>query len=207
MRQEFVSLLACPDCSGRVQFREIEDTADDGHVMTGTLQCEECKTDFPIEGGVPRLLPMAERRAQLRDVTAERFAYEWTEFADFDVEEEEKSLITWMQPNSLDRFKGQIMFEAGCGMGRHSVVACRNGVKQHVGLDLGASGLPVLPVAEQVVEADQVRERDARELDRGRPLGLFGALGLDAEVVDLLEPRHDPHAPQPERQQRRERTA
>ena len=107
MRQEFVSLLACPDCSGKVQFFDIEDSADDGHVMSGTLQCEECKSEFPIEGGVPRLLPMAERRGQLRDVTAERFAYEWTQFADFDVEEEEKSLITWMEPNSLDRFKGQ----------------------------------------------------------------------------------------------------
>ena len=72
-----------------------------------------------------------------RENVAARFGYEWNRFRDFDLNEEIASLQTWFQPRRLEDLSGLVVLEAGCGMGRHAVIASRFGAKTVIGLDLG----------------------------------------------------------------------
>jgi uncharacterized protein YbaR (Trm112 family) len=138
MRPEHLDYLACPRCLEPLQL-DASDAAADRHVMEGTLTCTGCSTRYPLTRGIPRLLPEPALRSPLRERTAERFGYEWNEFSDFDLEEEEASLATWFQPRRLEDLAGLDVLEAGCGMGRHATIACRYGAKTLVGLDLGSA--------------------------------------------------------------------
>jgi len=73
----------------------------------------------------------------VRENTAERFAYEWNHFRNFELDEEVASLKTWFRPRRLEDLAGLAVLEAGCGMGRHARIATDYGVKTVVGLDLG----------------------------------------------------------------------
>lgn len=136
MRQRHLGLLACPACLGELALVETSATEGD-HVLDGTLACAECEERFRIAGGVPRLVLGEDRREELRDRTAARFGYEWNRFADFDLEEERASLETWFAPRSLQELEGLTVLDAGCGMGRHAVLAAAHGVRDVVGIDLG----------------------------------------------------------------------
>ncbi len=138
MRLEHLEFLACPRCVESLRL-ESSDADADGHLMEGTLTCRGCSTRYPLERGVPRLLPDPSLRSPLRDATAERFGYEWNEFSDFQFDEEEVSLRTWFQPRRLEDLAGLNVLEAGCGMGRHATIASHYGVKTLVGLDLGSA--------------------------------------------------------------------
>jgi SAM-dependent methyltransferase len=105
--------------------------------MEGSLVCESCGHDFEIRGGVPRLLPSVESKDIDQGRTVDRFAFEWTRFSTFDAEEERVSMETWLSPQSLDDLTGLTVLDAGCGMGRHAVVASQSGVQRLVGIDLG----------------------------------------------------------------------
>lgn len=136
MRPELLELLACPRCGGALDLGARPET-EAGHVISGELACGGCGRAFPIVRGVPRLLPDAARRARVRDDTAARFGYEWRRFSDFDLAEESASMATWFRPRSLDDLAGLTVLDAGCGMGRHAVVACGHGVRRLAGVDLG----------------------------------------------------------------------
>jgi SAM-dependent methyltransferase len=109
----------------------------DGHILSGSLHCTGCGRSFPIENGVPRLLPESAQRHEVRDNTAARFGFEWNEFSDFEAAEEEASMATWLRPQSFGDLAGQTVLDAGCGMGRHATIAARHGVNRLVGMDLG----------------------------------------------------------------------
>lgn len=61
MRRELMEILACPVCKGELTLTAIAAEADE--VVTGTLHCERCSEDYPIEDGIPNLLPPEMRRA------------------------------------------------------------------------------------------------------------------------------------------------
>jgi SAM-dependent methyltransferase len=107
--------------------------------MHGSLECSNCKASYPLERGVPRLLPSSSVLSPERETVAARFAYEWNRFCDFDYDEEVASLQTWFQPRRLEDLSGQVVLEAGCGMGRHAVIATNRGAKTVIGLDLGTA--------------------------------------------------------------------
>jgi uncharacterized protein YbaR (Trm112 family) len=136
MRLEHLDYLACPCC---IEPLELQTTAwaEDGHALEGTLTCAKCRAQYPLSGGVPRLLPDPSLRSPLREDTAERFGYEWNHFCTFDFDEEVASLRTWFRPRRLEDLAGLAVLEAGCGMGRHATIATHYGARTVVGLDLG----------------------------------------------------------------------
>src|SRR5262249_59927511 len=105
MRREHLDSLACPRCSLPLGLLAAE-TADDGHVLEGTLSCARCSTEYPVSRGIPRLLPDPSLRSPLRENTAERFGYEWNQFCDFEFAEEVASLKTWFRPRRLEDVAG-----------------------------------------------------------------------------------------------------
>lgn len=47
--KEFLEILACPVCRGELEYREMEGLEQ--------LKCAGCKRVYPIEDGIPQLLP------------------------------------------------------------------------------------------------------------------------------------------------------
>jgi uncharacterized protein YbaR (Trm112 family) len=135
---EHLAFLACPRCGGSLSL-EAAAALEDGHVMRGSLACSSCQAQYPLEQGVPRLLPDPSEVSSERKNVAARFGYEWTRFCDFEYDEEVASLRTWFEPRRLEDLAGLIVLEAGCGMGRHAVIAANHGAKAVIGLDLGTA--------------------------------------------------------------------
>ena len=55
MRQELMDLLACPLCHGELQLQVL--SAEGEEILTGTLRCAACDVRYPIDEGIPDLLP------------------------------------------------------------------------------------------------------------------------------------------------------
>lgn len=134
MRSEALNLLACPNCGGSLSIRP---TAEEGgHIMTGELTCAGCQGQFPIHEGVPVLLPGDVDKVKTE--TAARFAEEWLRWSDLrDYYEQE--FFAWLAPLTAADFAGQLVFEGGCGKGRHTALAASHGAKAVVSIDLGQS--------------------------------------------------------------------
>lgn len=55
MKRSILPILCCPVCKGDLSL-----TVDDGdgqEVREGRLHCPVCRVDYPIEDGIPDLLP------------------------------------------------------------------------------------------------------------------------------------------------------
>ena len=55
MRKDLVDILACPVC--RVELRLDIKTAEGDEVIEGSLTCTKCGHVYPIDDGIPNLLP------------------------------------------------------------------------------------------------------------------------------------------------------
>ena len=61
MRKDLMDILACPMCKGELTLKIDEEEGEE--VMKGTLSCAKCNEDYPIEDGIPNLLPPDLRKA------------------------------------------------------------------------------------------------------------------------------------------------
>ncbi len=56
MRTDLMDILRCPVDKGTLELI-VEKENDDGEILEGTLTCTECEEAYPIEDGIPNLLP------------------------------------------------------------------------------------------------------------------------------------------------------
>ena len=54
MKRELMNILACPICKGDL---ELDVTEEADEIITGTLYCGRCDEVYPIEDGIPNMLP------------------------------------------------------------------------------------------------------------------------------------------------------
>ena len=54
-----MEILCCPVCRGDLTLTVGK--KDRQEILTGTLRCAKCAVDYPIEDGIPDLLPPDER--------------------------------------------------------------------------------------------------------------------------------------------------
>ncbi|MDI6640124.1 MAG: methytransferase partner Trm112 [Methanocellales archaeon] len=59
MKRDLMDILACPMCKGDLELEVVE---GDEEIITGTLYCAKCDERYPIEEGIPNLLPPDLRR-------------------------------------------------------------------------------------------------------------------------------------------------
>lgn len=138
MRREALSFLACPNCGGDLSLPPDGLREEGPHVMAGELVCSRCDSRFSIRDGVPVLLQG--KIDPVKTETASRFAEEWLRWSDLrDYYEQE--LFAWISPVSAADFAGQLVFEGGCGKGRHTAIVASHGVKAVVAVDLGESAM------------------------------------------------------------------
>ena len=55
MDDELVDILRCPVDKSELELAVTD--RDDGEVISGALVCTECNESYPIEDGIPNLLP------------------------------------------------------------------------------------------------------------------------------------------------------
>jgi uncharacterized protein YbaR (Trm112 family) len=55
MKRELVDILCCPVCKGDLELAVKKESK--AEILEGDLRCQACKADYPIEDGIPNLLP------------------------------------------------------------------------------------------------------------------------------------------------------
>ncbi len=135
MRVEVLEWLCCPETGEGLELAPGAERASDGHVMRGTLVTKSGKR-YDIVDGVPVLIPGS--TTSLEKETADRFAEEWHRWSDLRTYYENQ-FLDWIAPVGRDDFKDKLVFEGGCGKGRHTELAARFGAKACVSVDLGSS--------------------------------------------------------------------
>jgi uncharacterized protein YbaR (Trm112 family) len=55
MRRSLLDILACPICKGDLEVVVEEESEEE--IVAGKLICDKCKVEYPIEEGIPNMLP------------------------------------------------------------------------------------------------------------------------------------------------------
>jgi len=55
MRHDLMEILVCPLCKGALTLEITRE--EDGEIVEGTLTCAACNERYPIEDGIPNMLP------------------------------------------------------------------------------------------------------------------------------------------------------
>ncbi len=148
MKRDLLTLLASPCCGADLKFASLETfpLTEKHEIETGTLACSTCGKKYPIEAGVPRLTLGAAQAAVAK--TRDSFAWEWQRYPGPRLKEDRRVFLEESQLQPED-FAGKLVLDAGCGMGRYSLVALSFGAEV-VALDLSDAVL-------------ELRERAGRE--------------------------------------------
>jgi SAM-dependent methyltransferase len=193
VRPSALEHLACPSCGSPLGL-EAAATDPDGHVMAGALACRREGTRFPLTDGVP-ILVRADVE-QLKVDTARRFAEEWSRWSDLRGYYE-RQFLAWVAPLAREDFAGQVVFEGGCGKGRHTDVVARFGARAVVSIDLGASAYVAfrntrhLPNA-HIAIGDLLQPPVARTFDLAFSIGVIHHLPDPAAGLNSLAGRVRP---------------
>ncbi len=59
MRADLMDILRCPVCRGELTLEAKK--REGAEILSGTLTCAKCQVDYPIDDGIPDLLPPDER--------------------------------------------------------------------------------------------------------------------------------------------------
>ncbi|MBI5224917.1 methyltransferase domain-containing protein [Candidatus Micrarchaeota archaeon] len=162
MKKNLLSLLVCTKCRHNLKLAPFKTEKDE--VVDGKLTCISCKREYPIINFIPRMLPdeliydlvwkknikflkkygkkfkkskkdfAKSFELTAKSKTSSSFGFEWKEFSEFHGIYK-KQFLDWLSPFKPDMFKGKLVLDAGCGMGRHTMVASEY-AKEIVGIDL-----------------------------------------------------------------------
>ena len=134
MRRELLDFLVCPDCQVSLECESEVERAN--QVESGSLLCPECDSRFPIVRGIPRFVT-EEQPLQGKNVeTANAFGWEWQEFSELHkLERYREQFLDWIEPLRPSFFEGKVVLDAGCGMGRFSMVSSEFGAREVIAVD------------------------------------------------------------------------
>jgi len=55
MKRSLLDILACPICKGDLEL--VVDEENEEEILEGKLICRKCSIEYPIEEGIPNMLP------------------------------------------------------------------------------------------------------------------------------------------------------
>jgi len=56
MKESLLDIIVCPVDKHELEL-DVDDTGEDEEILSGTLTCTECGERYPIDDGIPNLLP------------------------------------------------------------------------------------------------------------------------------------------------------
>lgn len=59
MQQSLMEILCCPLCKGDLELKVAKEEGSE--IIEGTLVCTQCRERYPIEDGIPNMLPPDQR--------------------------------------------------------------------------------------------------------------------------------------------------
>ncbi|MBL7129841.1 MAG: methyltransferase domain-containing protein [Candidatus Omnitrophica bacterium] len=134
MKTKLLDLVVCPMCKGKLICKVILKANQNG-IEEGVLKCTQCKLEYPIKNGIPRLFIEGNLDFHCTR-TKDRFNYEWKKcFNLYPMWDAHFKSYLDTLPLSLITGNGKIGLDAGCGMGRTIAMAARF-CKEIVGIDL-----------------------------------------------------------------------
>lgn len=126
MKKRLLTWLCSPCCRGDFKIISSEKPENpESEITTGSLSCLSCRKEYPIIDGVPRLLPQVTNAQVLK--TRESFAWEWNRYPGSLPEDKPLFLEETQIPE--EEFRGKLVMDAGCGMGRYAKVALSLGAE------------------------------------------------------------------------------
>jgi SAM-dependent methyltransferase/uncharacterized protein YbaR (Trm112 family) len=134
MKSILLDYLVCPRCQEHLEC-QIEYQQND-EIMTGELSCNRCGEEYKIINGIPRFITQNQPLQGQNLDTARAFGWEWQTFRRLhDVSSYKKQFLDWVHPIQPDFFKEKVILDAGCGMGRFSIVSSLFGAKLVLAVD------------------------------------------------------------------------
>jgi len=129
MKERLLHLLACPKCGGQFKLNVVK--TEGGEVSEGTLFCPSGH-QFSITDSIPRLVDNVTEK--LKQKTAKSFGFEWNVFNKM-FTAYRANFLNYIDPIKEEFFKNKIVFDAGCGVGRHTYWAAKFGAREVIGID------------------------------------------------------------------------
>ena len=128
MKQETVDLLVCPKCDGDKALElSIQEKIETDEILTGSLKCSACQTDYPITNGIARFV-------EVDDDYCENFGFQWQKWKDIQIDRlagHTLSETRFLSDSgwSRDWLEGKLILDGGCGAGRFTDVAAGLGAR------------------------------------------------------------------------------
>jgi SAM-dependent methyltransferase/uncharacterized protein YbaR (Trm112 family) len=134
MNRLLLDFLVCPQCQDTLECSVAAE--NDRGIETGMLICRQCGERYPIAGGIPRFVTMDQPLSGQNVKTADAFGWEWQEFRELhDLTTYRAQFLDWIDPIQPEYFRGKIVLDAGCGMGRFSLVSAQFGAELVLAID------------------------------------------------------------------------
>src|SRR3954470_16484304 len=129
MKLRLLDHIVCPLCAAPFEPARVHGSSDE--IESGVLVCTQCGHEYPVEDGIPRLLPPGLSLAQRR--TAEAFGWQWRHFVEM-FPAYEAQFLDWLAPLQPSAFEDKIVLDAGCGIGRHAYFAATYGATEVIAM-------------------------------------------------------------------------
>lgn len=220
LRYDLLALLRCLECGGAIHLERLSEQSGYPELgPDGLLHCESCDERYPLIAGTVRMLPPAlrsslradyplsrealeyepvsseaERSGDVKQRTADSFAYEWNSFGSLR-EQWRKNFTDYMRPHSPESFAGKLVLDVGTGSGRHAFHAAELGARV-VAVDIGRSidvARRNLPSTVLTVQADAEKlPLEAEAFDFVMSIGVLHHLPDPQRALNKLVPLAHP---------------
>jgi SAM-dependent methyltransferase len=140
MKEKLLEYLACPACRGTLRCEIIQTSADFDwkEILEGSLHCQQCQKVYPIQTGIPRLIADQQIEEKVQK-TVDGFGYEWSKFNHQITDtymSQQQNFYDFIHPVSAEFFRGKLVLDAGCGMGRFLKLGAEFESNEIIGVDL-----------------------------------------------------------------------